>query len=65
MEAIPNEHNGDTLYHMVVMNLLDGLSNTSHVVIINNYFIWIGFYKEVFVKGFGATIAIVWDYLRH
>lgn len=56
-----------TLYHMVVINLLGGLSNVGHVVVINNYFIWIGLFKRfvgVVCKRFWCNDSIVWNYER-
>ena len=56
--VIQSEPNGETLAHAVVLNLLEGLHDVGHIVVMDNYFISIGLFKELLSKGFGATWTI-------
>jgi hypothetical protein len=56
--GIESEPNGETLAHGMVLNLLEGLHDVGHVVVMDNYFTSIGFFKELLSRGFSATGTI-------
>jgi hypothetical protein len=48
--GIQSEPNGETLAHVVMLNLLEGLHDIGHVVVMDNYFTSVGFFQGIAFK---------------